>query len=452
MQENQPPEPDASDQAQSYPETDPARFARIAELFERARVLAPGEQCAFLLKECPSDPSLRGEVQELLGLHGEEQGPLQEGESAFDSTLAQQSLAGGPALPERIGSYRVVDELGVGGMGRVYRARRADADYEKDVAIKVLRPGLDDPDFLTRFRSERRILARLQHPGVCALLDGGSTEQGQPYLVMEFLEGETLMDYVRGQNLGLRERLALFLQVCDAVSALHRALIVHRDLKPSNIMVTGEGVPKLLDFGIAKILDSDETGGSVAQTITGMMLYTPEYGSPEQAQGKPITTATDVYSLGVLLYELLTDQRPYAFETRTPMEFERVVSGAQAPAMSSAASGFARALRGDLDTIVAMALRKEPERRYGSVALLQEDIERHLKGLPVRAQKDTFSYRASKFLRRRFASVLAAALFLVLLTGFAISMYVQVGRTEKQRDLAQVRAGISDEVSRFLVD
>ena len=346
-------------------------FARSADLFEQARGLPRDEQAPFLAQACGSDQKLLADVEALLEADQQVGGHLQEGESAFETGWGLDVLAEDPTSPKAIGPYEVQGELGAGGMGRVYLGRRADADYDKPVAIKFLRPGLDDSGLLTRFRSERRILAQLDHPYVAALLDGGATDQGQPYLVMEYVEGLGLLQHADSNRLNLRQRLDLFCRICEAVTALHQNLIVHRDLKPSNIMVTKDGTPKLLDFDIAKILDSDQTGHSIAQTHTGMMLYTPEYASPEQSQGMPITTASDVYSLGVLLFELLTGKRPYTFGTRTPIEFARVLSGVQPPTMSSVAGKESKGLSGDLDTIVSMALRKETERRYPSVALFQ---------------------------------------------------------------------------------
>ncbi len=448
----------------SYP-PDPSpeqaeRFALVASWFERTRQVPESDRKALLDEAELRHPGLRAEILGLLAMDAAEGGPLAAGASALDSSQALKALAtesGHVPLPtvgrpSSIGPYEVLSDLGAGGMGRVYLARRADADFDKRVAIKVLRPGMDDVGLLARFRSERRILAQLDHPYVAALLDGGATEQGLPYLVMEYIEGSTLVDYVQATELSIPQRIALFRKVGEAVAALHRSLIVHRDLKPSNILVTADGTPKLLDFGIAKILDSHDSDPTAVHTQTGMVLYTPEYGSPEQSQGRPITTASDVYSLGVLLFEVLTGQRPYSFAQRTPSEFVRVLSEEQPPTMSSVAPERARLLAGDLDTIVAMALRKEPERRYGSVALLLEDLDRFTKGLPVRARKDTFRYRSGKFLRRRFGWVAAAVIFTGMLAGFAVSMGLLAGRMSRQRDLAEVRAEVAGEVSSFLVD
>ncbi|QDV04779.1 Serine/threonine-protein kinase PknB [Planctomycetes bacterium Poly30] len=440
------------------------RFSLVAALFDEARGLQAGAvRSAFLEARCGDDRDLRAEVEDLLELHAEGGTLAQDGGSAFESSWALDALAKEvtgfesgelPAVPvpERVGPYQVIKELGAGGMGRVYLARRGGADFDKSVAVKVLRPGLDDAAFLVRFRAERRILAQLDHPYVATLLDGGATEEGLPYLVMEYVEGKGLIRHAEDAGLDLAQRLALFERVCEAVVALHRSLIVHRDLKPSNILVTAEGIPKLLDFGIAKILEPDQVEGTVLNTQTGLLLFTPEYGSPEQSRGEVITTASDVYSLGVILFELLSGQRPYAFPTRTPASIERVLTEVQPPTMSSVAPRNARALAGDLDTIAAMALRKEPERRYGSVALLLEDVRRYRGGLPVRARPDTLGYRATKFMRRNSGWLAAALVFLVLVVGFAVTMALQAERTANQRDLAAERAEIAGEVSRFLVD
>ncbi|MEM8711543.1 MAG: serine/threonine-protein kinase, partial [Planctomycetota bacterium] len=454
----------ASDEAEREEDTDAAiRFARAAEIFDEARELPPGEERdRFLKQRCADDASLHDEVAALLE-HDDPEDEL-ESASAFESSWAMNVLvdetSGGAgaepfptvAVPDAIGPYQIERALGAGGMGRVYLARRDDTGYHKDVAVKVLRPGMEGSGFLTRFRAERRILAQLDHPYIATLLDGGATEDGLPFLVMEYVEGQDLMSHARERRLSLQEKLDLFTKVGEAVTALHRSLVVHRDLKPSNILVNRAGTPKLLDFGIAKILEPDHAEGTVLDTRTGMLLFTPEYGSPEQSRGEPITTATDVYSLGVILYELLTGQRPYEFKTRTPSGIERVLSEVEPRPMSAVAGADGKPLTGDLDTIVSMALRKEPERRYASVALFMEDLSRFRSGLPVRARADTFRYRATKFVRRRLGAVLAAAAFFALVVGFAISMALQAERTARQRDLADERAAVAGEVSRFLVD
>jgi non-specific serine/threonine protein kinase/serine/threonine-protein kinase len=345
----------------------------------------------------------------------------------------------------RVGPYQVTEEIGEGGMGSVYRAMRVDDQYQKQVAIKVVRSGFDTRFALTRFKAERQILANLEHSNIARLLEGGSTEDGQPYFVMEYIQGQPLDQYCDDHKLTITERLQLFRTVCSAVQYAHQNLVIHRDIKPSNILVTAERVPKLLDFGIAKILGAVQGDSSAMKTMTMVRLLTPEYASPEQLLDEPITTASDIYSLGVVLYELLTGQRPYRFTTRKPDEIARVVTGTDPEKPSHAVvrveestdlrgeavqwtpeigSGpregspekLRRRLAGDLDNIVLMALRKEPQRRYASVAQFSEDIRRHLEGLTVVARTDTFSYRSGKFVKRHTAGVTAAALVVLSLT------------------------------------
>ncbi len=452
--------------ASAYPDGSAARFQRVAELFDGARDLPEAEQLAYLRSVSSDDPDLIREVEELLGHHARQTGVLGQGRDAVDP-LAAASALGVPIdgdsprasdLPEMIGPYRVERSLGRGGMGHVYLAHREGTDFRKPVAIKVLRPGFDDEGLLRRFRAERRILASLDHPCVATLHDGGATQDGKPYVVMEYVDGVDLVSYADKNKLGLAARLKIFREVCGAVSALHQRLVVHRDLKPSNILVGADGVPKLLDFGIAKILDggADDPDGS-PMTEVGASLYTPEYASPEQILGEPIGTASDVYSLGVILFELLGGARPYAFETRRPTEVQRVVCEEQPPRMSDALAQCAarpflpKHLAGDLDTIGAMALRKEPDRRYASVAELSADLGRYLGGLPVAARPDTVGYRTSKFVRRHFWWVAAAGLFAAMLVGFSIVTALQNSKIRRERDRAAREVRVSREVSEFLV-
>ena len=382
-----------------------------------------------------------------------------------------------PGAELRIGPYKVLQEIGHGGMGSVYLAARADEQYQKRVAIKVIKAGMDGAEVVGRFRRERQILAALDHPNVARLLDGGATEQGLPYLVMEYIQGQPLHDYCDSRRLPIARRLEIFQQVCSAVAYAHRNLIVHRDLKPSNILVTADGVPRLLDFGIAKLLNPELSGEAL--TATGLAL-TPEYASPEQARGEAITTASDVYSLGVILYELLTGQRPYRLKTRQPLEVLRAVCdqdpekpstavGRTAVAADGDASGvpgaeavsatregsparLQRKLRGDLDNIVMMAMRKEPQRRYASVEALSEDIRCYLEQRPVAARKGTAAYRAGKYVRRHAVAVTAGAAFVVLLAALAVTMTVQSARLARERDTAARERDKAEKVSGFLVD
>jgi eukaryotic-like serine/threonine-protein kinase len=361
---------------------------------------------------------------------------------------------------ERIGPYRILEAVSSGGMGTVYRAVRDDREYEKHVALKLIKRGMDTDLIVRRFRYERQILASLQHPNIAALLDGGTTPDGLPYLVMEYIEGQPITGYADGRKLGIAARLELFRTVCAAVEYAHQNLVVHRDLKPNNILVTPEGNPKLLDFGVAKLLGPDESSGEPTTTFSAMSFLTPEYASPEQVRGDPITTQSDVYSLGVLLYRLLTAHWPYRPHGRTPEDLADAVR-TQAPERPSIAIGRAgpdgltpenvsavregdpaklgRRLKGDLDTIALMALRKEPARRYGSVAQLSEDIRRHLEGRPVRAHRDTYAYRAGKFLGRNAKATLAAAVIVMSLIAGVVITAREAQRARAERVLAERR-------------
>ncbi len=381
----------------------------------------------------------------------------------------------GSGAERRVGAYRILGEIGHGGMGTVYLAERADDQYRKRVAIKTIR-GFGSEDVLRRFRRERQVLAALEHPNIARLFDGGTTDDGLPYFVMEYVEGKPIDAFCDERRLPVRERLRIFRQVCAAVEHAHRNLVVHRDLKPGNILVDPQGTPKLLDFGIAKLLDLDVPGDATATALA----MTPQYASPEQTRGQPITTATDVYSLGVVLYELLTGHQPYGREARSSLELLRAVceeeperpstsvgrterrplpdGGTRVTTPESAAGTregtperLRRRLRGDLDNIVLAALRKEQERRYRSVEALSEDIRRYLEGRPVTAHRPTVFYRASKFARRNALVVGAAAAVFLLTVGFAVVTRVQAGRIAQARDRASREAATSRRVSDFLV-
>ncbi len=371
-----------------------------------------------------------------------------------------------PAPTPNIARYVLLERIGRGGMGTVYRGRREDGAFEHKVAVKILRRGLDTDDVLKRFQAERQILAGLEHPNIARLLDGGSTDDGRPYLVMEYIDGEPIDSYCAQNICGLRQRLRLIQQTCAAVHYAHRNLIVHRDIKPANLLVTHEGVVKLLDFGIAKLLGNHHRSIEGAHTATAMRPMTPSHASPEQIQGLPITTSSDVFSLGVLLFELLTGQRPYSAksgtraleqqicETRAPRPSEVVIAGdalsvptrAQAIPNRSARQ-MRRALRGDLDTIVSTALRKRPERRYPSVAMLASDIDAYLRGFPIAAHPDSLGYRIGKFLRRHW---LASAATAVTLLGVTTLVAVYSLRLEHERNAAQLEASKAREISAFL--
>lgn len=349
----------------------------------------------------------------------------------------------------RLGPYRLVAALGSGGMGEVYRAIRADDEYDQEVAIKLVRAGLDLSFTAQRLRAERQILAGFTHPAIARLLDGGTTDEGIPYLVMELVEGQPITEYCKAHGLGLTARLELFLQVCSAVQYAHQRMVVHRDLKPSNILVNASGAPKLLDFGIAKILDPGAAALPADATINASRILTPQYASPEQIAGEPVTAASDVYSLGVILYELLTGVRPYPGGNRLTRDVPRAVYEPEprkpsAVVRARAAARDARRLRGDLDNIVLLALRREPARRYASVERLAQDIERYLQHRPVSARRPTLGYRAARFAARHALAASASALaILALAAGFSVTAWeahvASVQRERAERRLDDIR-------------
>ena len=407
----------------------PERWRRIEEIFQ-AVVEQPNDQReTFLARACGGDDELRREVASLLA---------HEGADGFFQSL----IAGGSHLLERhgdetiigshIGVYRVTGLIGHGGMGTVYAAVRDDDVYRQQVALKVVKRGMDTQSIVHRFRHERQILASLEHPNIARLLDGGTTHDGLPYFVMEHITGQTITRYCENHKISLAEKLRLFRQVCAAVQYAHQKLIIHRDLKPSNILVTDNGQSKLLDFGIAKLLTAED--GAEALTGTGVRLMTPDYASPEQVYGQSVTTATDIYGLGLVLYELLTAQKLHRFKSRSAVEIERVVCETEItkPSILVNSAKLRRQLSGDLDNIALMALRREPERRYQSAEQFSDDVRRYLAGLPVRARQDTVGYRAGKFARRH-KLVLAAAMLVVLsLIGGIVATSYQARRAERR--------------------
>jgi len=441
----------------------PERWDRVKAVLDEALDRPAGEEReAFLDEACAGDDDLRSEVESLLADDdGEVARFLSEGVPQAEHG---HSLFGGEAAlgdGARIGPYRIDGVLGRGGMGTVYRAVRADGQHEREVALKVIRPGLYSDNVAQRFRAERQILASLEHPGIARLYDSGLSANGRPYFAMEHVDGTPLDRHCEEADCSIDERLRLFEKVADAVAHAHRTLVVHRDLKPSNMLVTADGSPKLLDFGIAKLLD-DEAIGDAPVTHTGRPLMTPAYAAPEQVRGEAITPATDVYALGVVLYELLTGRRPYHFEKRTPSHIERVICETRPEPLSTAAipetpatalpqpARLKRRLRGDLDRIVMKALRKEPSRRYASAAELADDLRRYREGLPVEARPSTWRYRASKFFRRNRWRVGAATLLVLLLVGYAATVTVQSRRLAAERDRAQMHAEKAEQVSAFL--
>ncbi|HKI96237.1 MAG TPA: serine/threonine-protein kinase [Gemmatimonadales bacterium] len=417
------------------------RWSRIRTLFERATTLPPEARTAYLDAECGHDASLRAEIDALLAADAEASGFL-------DRAVADavREVGSGVQLGQRVGPYVLDRELAHGGMGAVFLGRRADDAYEAAVAIKVIR-GVRTGDLQRRFRTERQILASLDHPNIAHLLDGGATGDGVPYLVMEYVDGRPIDTYCDEEGLDLTARIRLFRRVCAAVDHAHHALIIHRDIKPSNVMVTADGAPKLLDFGIAKLLDPTGEGET-----TTLALMTPSYASPEQILGKPIGVASDVYSLGVLLYRILTGRLPFDTEGTSAATLARQIVE-RAPPRPSACPGLsaptARALRGDLDAIVLTALRTEPERRYASPARLSEDLERYLDGRPVTARPDRVTYRAGKFVRRHVAAVATTAAVLIALV--ALTAFYLTG-LRAERDRAELEAARTRKVAAFMGD
>ncbi len=439
------------------------RWRRIEAIFEEVEALSGAEREARLAELCGGDEPLRREVLSLLA--------AEEAAGTFLDRPAGQSpgatvLPPSSAVGQRLGPYRVERKLGEGGMASVYLAVRADEEYRQQVAIKIFGYGADRSDLLHRFRAERQILASLDHPNIARLLDGGTTEDGLPYLVMEYIDGVPIDRFCEQSGLGIDARIDLFREVCAAVQYAHQNLVVHRDIKPSNILVTADGRPHLLDFGIAKLLEGSNLTEAAA-TLTGQRLMTPHYASPEQVAGRPVTTSTDVYALGVLLYVLLTGRLPYRLEGDRIGAVEQAVLEQEPERPSTAISSLfpgddglgtttardrrlARWLAGDLDNIVLMALRKEPQRRYASVELLSEDLRRYREGLTVRARPATLEYRVAKFVSRHRLGVGLAAGFFLLVLVLAVVMTVQAVRLARQRDEIRRERDKAVEVARLL--
>jgi len=453
-------------------EMTPDNWNKVKALFEAALAREPSERATFLAQNCP-DENLRQEVEKLLANYEEAGSFLSDPvlprqvpearapeESPRFESVPEQPLATAtsaetedPMVGRVVGVYRLVRRVGEGGMAAVYLAVRADGEFRQQVAIKLIRPGLDSGEVLRRFRNERQTLAGLDHPNIVKLLDGGSTPEALPYLVMDYVEGSPIDQYCDNRKLSVDERLHLFSKVCGGVQYAHQKRVIHRDLKPSNVLVTAEGVPKLLDFGIAKVLVPEPSGQALPVTQTGTRCMTPAYASPEQVHGKSVTSATDIYSLGVVLYELLTGHRPYRLKEHTPAEMERAICEQEPEPPSTVVSRvesetsadgtsvtktpelvsqtregqpekLRRRLRGDLDTIILKALRKEPQRRYLSVEDFSDDIQRHLNHLPVTARASSIGYRTSRLLRRhRWEIVAAALMFFVLLGAVALTRW-----------------------------
>jgi serine/threonine-protein kinase len=449
-------------------------FRRVDAVFDAALDLPVAEQAEFVNRTCGDDEELRNAVRRLLVEHHSEGGVLSSPAAKFGAPLLATMPDPSP-LPSRIGPFRVIRELGRGGMGTVYLGEREDGQFAQRAALKVMRHTGAGDHIVRRFLDERRILALLEHPGIARLLDGGVTDDGQPYFAMELIEGERIDRYCDARELSIRQRLELFGAVCEAVQYAHQRLVVHRDLKPSNILVTADGRVKLLDFGIAKLLDPTVSDWST--TRSGMAPMTPEYAAPEQIRGDHVSTAADVYALGVLLYTLLTGRPPYDVRGKSAAEVERIIcsvepdrpssmfegdsDGAQmslARARASTPERLRKQLRVDLDAIVLLALRKEGESRYGSVELFARDVERHLEGKPVLAHRGSRRYRLGKLVRRRRVETIATiAIAVSLVGGIALSLtQARVARRERDRaESARLRAetasGESAAVTGFLL-
>jgi serine/threonine protein kinase len=436
------------------------RRRRLDAVHQAAAALDPPRRAAFLDQACGDDPTLRAEVEALLEAHGETAAsPAPAPEEAATRTLGADAASPSPARA-RVGPYRLLQQVGSGGMGTVYLAIRDDDQYRKRVAVKLVRRDSVGEEVRRRFRLERQILAGLDHENIARLLDGGTTEDGSPYLVMEYVEGMPIDQYCDAHGLSIRERLELIRPICSAVHFAHQNLVVHRDLKPGNIFVSPKGVPKLLDFGIAKLLNPELTPHAFVATRLDARMMTPEYASPEQVRGEPVTTAADVYALGVLLYENLTEiaraiceEQPTRPSTVVAQEVEatgadgvsrRLTPDSVSRTREGSPEKLRRRLAGDLDNIVLMAMRKETQRRYASAEQLSEDIRRHLEGRPVIARKDTLGYRTERFVARHRVGVAAAtAVVLALVAGMAATAWqARVARAERARAeaaLADVR-------------
>jgi serine/threonine protein kinase len=426
----------------------PERWEKIKGLLGTVLEVTPEKRTSYLDQSCANDEPLRRDVEVFLQREREAGSRFLSPEGLEQAATTLFSNEPSPWIGRRVGAYQIVEQIGAGGMGEVYRAFRADDQYRQEVALKVIRSGQDSGSVISRFKNERQILASLDHPNIARLLDGGTISEGLPYLVMELIQGQPIVEYCDARGLSVSERLELFLQVCSAVQYAHQHLIIHRDIKPGNILVPGDGSPKLLDFGIAKIVDAQNEVDGFQSTLTMFRVLTPQYASPEQIKGEPITTASDVYSLGVVLYELLTGRSPNGESKGTsqdairalceseavrPSLAVRAVKSVRSSTGATTASEYraqavsteklAKQLRGDLDNIILMALRKEPQRRYASVEQFAADIRRNLANLPVVARKDTARYRASKFFVRHKAGVAAATVVVfVLVAGIVVTM------------------------------
>ena len=438
------------------------RWKRVEALFRDLVEMRPDERTKHLEARCSDAPDVRAEVLSLFVAHDNAKASFQ---SQLDLDGMHEALetVAGVAPPNQIGPYRFVEELGRGGMGVVYRAERADGQFEQQVALKLIKAGMASDATLGRFLHERQILARLEHPHIAHLLDGGVSD-GQPWFAMELVEGQPLTTWCDARKLNVDERIRLFCDVCSAVDYAHRNLVVHRDLKPSNILVTSSGEVKLLDFGIAKLLGGENEAQTQFQTGLDVRPATPEYGAPEQLRGEPVSTATDVWALGAVLYELLSGRPPHEFKNRsldgvltvleetTPARPSSRVASAAAACRATTARRLERNLTGDLDTVVLKTLRREPDRRYAGAHELADDLKRYMMGLPVEARPASWSYRGRRFLQRHWLAAGMTALLVAALTLGLVATAWQARRATRERDRAQREAERTEHVKEFLVD
>ena len=446
-------------------DTDSQRWDRLQALFKDASILAAPDREAFLREHCADDPALLDEVQALLAAAGEEDEAY--GKIVRDAAADLTRRDAHADTDRRIGNYQLIELIGGGGMGSVYLAERVDEQFDHSVAIKLLHASRRNQSMIQRFLAERQMLANLDHPYIARLYDGGETNDGIPFLVMEHVQGLPVDEYCDTNKLSVVERLRLFQKIADAVDYAHRNLVVHRDIKPSNILVTESGDPKLLDFGIAKYIGEDAMARAAPVTLDGQTAMTPEFASPEQVRGQPISTATDIYSMGVLLYKMLCGRMPYKPQIGSGLELAQAIleedpsrpsaalteddSDEQPSADHISARRGTSAVRlksrleGDLDNIVLMTLRKEPERRYASARALSEDIDGYLEHRPVAARADSALYRAGKFVRRHRVGVAVTLLVVALLTGAVLQI-------NQQRQRAAVAAAQSEQFATFLAE
>jgi eukaryotic-like serine/threonine-protein kinase len=449
---------------------------RVKSLFQQAIELSPEQRKFFLNEQCKDDPGLRKEIESLIESYSKSGGLLEitsiqsdESESLNDSS--------DPFIGMTLGKYKVEKKIGDGGMAVVYSAVRIDEHFTRRVAIKFIKRGMDTEEIIKRFKIEQQTLAALNHPSIANIIDGGTSKNGLPYFVMELIEGEPINKYCKNKNLSVTEKLKLFRKVCSAIQYAHQNLVIHRDIKPVNIFVTSGGIPKLLDFGIAKLLNTSD--GQTSLTRTGLRLMTLEYASPEQLKGEQITTSTDIYSLGIVLYEILTDNFPYKFNNTLPYEVERVICTTEPLKPSTVVRNIdnrlnedknnqlenspklfdtkhyakiSRRLSGDIDNIVLKAMQKETARRYSSAEQFSEDINSHLTGLPIIARRNSIGYRSRKFFERHKVGVIATAVILLSIIAGAVGIIYQSKAAANERDKAQTEAVKVEKINSFLKD